>query len=103
MLRRTLWVAACLGLSCPVHAQLGKWVDPQGRIYYGDQPPQTLVKERPVSRGAVSMADGAHYRSAPARWQSRSGGSATGIGGGDSAITSRVSSASRGGYWRCGE
>jgi hypothetical protein len=94
-------VLGAAGVVVPAWSQLGKWVDPQGRIYYGDSPPaQTLVKEKSVSRGAVSLADGAHFQSAPTRWNGRAG-----TGGGAvverSVQTSAPAKASSGGYWRC--
>jgi len=90
-------------LSGPATAQVNKWIDPQGRVYYGDQPPaRTLVKEKPVHRGAVSYADGAHFQSAPGKWTGYSRGGGGVVQSGSAATpVSRAKAASSGGYWRC--
>lgn len=85
----------------PAMADVGKWVDQNGRVYYGDLPPtQTLVKEKPVSRGSVSTADGEYFKAAPAKWSNSMGPKM----GGNTDPSSRPQSGSSrgsGGYWRC--
>lgn len=95
---RLLFVLALLA-AWPAHAQVGKWVDKQGKVHYGDQPPQVPVKEVPLANGTVSLADEGPFHAAPAQWASRSAanvGSAA-AGGSSAAPVSRAS-----GYRRCG-
>lgn len=86
----------------PAAADIGKWVDQNGRVYYGDQPPtQTLVKEKPVSRGSVSTADGEYFKAAPAKWSNSMGPKIGGNNDPGPRSPSGSSGGGSGGYWRC--
>lgn len=56
-------ILLALTVALPAMAQMGKWVDTEGRVHYGDQPPQTRVRQLPMSQGAVSVAHSDGLRS----------------------------------------
>ena len=52
-------VCACLGLSSLASGQVYKWTDEQGKVHYGDQPPnQQSSKQIAVQKSAISNSAG---------------------------------------------
>lgn len=53
------WLLLSLLVSASAHAQLYKWVDPNGKVTYSDTPPPasaTRVEEKSVATGSISSA-----------------------------------------------
>ena len=69
-------------MTAPVHAQLYKWVDEQGKVHYSDQPPSGKVKSEstlslPSPPGAASSPDsGKTWQEKELEFQKRKTGAA---------------------------
>ena len=58
MATRVLWMAVLLMLSAAASAEVYRWVDGQGRVYYSDRPAENAqlvsIASRPTNREAVT-------------------------------------------------
>lgn len=68
MLKRLLSIVAVLAMTAPVHADIYKWVDENGKVHYSDQPPPA-AKPAEISKIKADTLDEVSKQAAAERME----------------------------------